>query len=156
MFKEMRRKDRMMDHERAVEVLKAGEYGVLSMVTPDGYGYGVPINYAYEGDVIYVHCATSGHKLDSIKANSKVSFCVVGKVDVLADQFTTNYESVIAFGGANVIEGEEKTQALVAILKKYSSDFMEAGLKMMQEQLTRTVVIKVQIEHMTGKRRASK
>ncbi len=52
------------------------------------------------GDVIYFHCAPEGHKLENLSGNNKVSFCVVGKTQVLPDKFATNYESVIVFGTA--------------------------------------------------------
>ena len=40
----VRRQDRLMDEARALELLREGEYGVLSMVA-DGGGYGVPVNF---------------------------------------------------------------------------------------------------------------
>lgn len=41
----VRRQDRLMDEERALELLATSEYGVLSMVDEDGGGYGVPVNF---------------------------------------------------------------------------------------------------------------
>ena len=38
----IRRQDRLMDEERAIELLREGEYGVLSMVSED-MGYGIPV-----------------------------------------------------------------------------------------------------------------
>ena len=38
----IRRQDRLMDEERAIELLRDGEYGVLSMVSED-MGYGIPV-----------------------------------------------------------------------------------------------------------------
>ena len=40
----IRRQDRLMDEERAIELLREGEYGVLSMVSED-MGYGIPVNF---------------------------------------------------------------------------------------------------------------
>ncbi len=40
MFKELRRKDRMMDNESAIELLRSSEYGVLSTMGENGYPYG--------------------------------------------------------------------------------------------------------------------
>ena len=44
MNEKMRRKDRKTTEERAYEILKNGEYGILSTIGEDGYPYGVPVN----------------------------------------------------------------------------------------------------------------
>lgn len=104
-------------------------------------------------DSIYFHCATEGHKLDNILYNSKVSFCVVGQTCVLPDRFSTKYESVIIFGKATEVFEDEKNMALVEILKKYSSGFMEQGKEHIKNRSMAARVIKISIEHCTGKAR---
>ena len=52
MNEKMRRKDRETTEERAYEILKNGEYGILSTIGEDGYPYGVPVNFAVEGNKI--------------------------------------------------------------------------------------------------------
>ena len=79
----------------------------------DGQAYGVPLNYVFKNNCLYFHCALEGHKLDNIRANNKVSFCVVGKTKVLPDKFSTEYESAMAFGTASVVQGEERYEALL-------------------------------------------
>ncbi len=73
----VRRQDRLLDEERARELLRGGEYGFLAMASDEG-GYGIPVNYVAEGDTIYIHCAPEGRKLRAIAADARVSFCVVG------------------------------------------------------------------------------
>ena len=41
---EIRRKDRAVDENAALEILKSGSFGVLSTIGADGYPYGVPVN----------------------------------------------------------------------------------------------------------------
>ena len=55
MFREIRRKDRILDNELAIRLLEEAEYGFLAMSGINGYGYGIPINYVKEGDSIYFH-----------------------------------------------------------------------------------------------------
>ena len=43
----VRRRDRLLNEERALELLKDGEYGVLSMVSENS-GYGIPVNFCLE------------------------------------------------------------------------------------------------------------
>jgi len=151
--KTMRRADRAIPDNEAQQILQAGEYGILSTVSVDGQPYGVPVSYAYTGEAIYFHCAVEGHKLDNLSDNNKVSFCVVGKTQVLPDKFATNYESVIVFGTAHEVVDEEKHAGLVEILKKYSPDFLEKGERYINGDGPKARVYKIVIESMTGKAR---
>lgn len=152
-MKELRRKDRKSTQEETAELLNRGEYGILSTVDKDGQPYGVPLSYVYRNEAIYIHSALKGHKLDNINANPKVSFSVVGAVQLLAQQFTTNYESVVAFGTATEIEGDEKNDALIGLIEKYSPEFMESGKKYIQSDNQITQVIKISLDHISGKSR---
>ena len=150
-FRPMRRMDKAMDEEAALELLKRCEYGVLSTVGGEGYPYGVPVNYALKNRVIYFHCATEGHKLDNILENPKVSFCVVGDTEIISKNFSTKYESVILFGNASLVEDDnEKKEALLEIIKKYSPDYIESGKKYIASDFNKTKVVKVEIDHLTG------
>ncbi|WP_460294043.1 pyridoxamine 5'-phosphate oxidase family protein [Clostridium tertium] len=108
MFKEIRRKYRKVEPSEAIDILKKCEYGILSTVDENGYPYGVTLSYVYANDSIYFHSAVEGHKLENIKNNDKVSFCVVGQTDVLPDKFSTKYESVVIFGRAKEVFEDEK------------------------------------------------
>ncbi|MDK2829867.1 MAG: uncharacterized protein PWP67_2693 [Clostridium butyricum] len=121
MFKEMRRKDRQLDIKEVIEILEKCNYGILSTVGENGYAYGVPISYIYKNNSIYFHCATEGQKLDNLKNNNKVSFCVVGQTCILPDKFSTKYESVIIFGRANEVFEDEKNMALLETLNPHSA-----------------------------------
>ena len=120
----MRRQDRQITQQESIEIVLKGEYGVLSMCTPTNEGYGIPLNYAYDGNNLYFHCAGEGTKLDYLRNNPKVSFCVVGKTQVLPSQFGTLYESVIVSGYTLEVEGTEKNEALKQLIEKYSGEFI--------------------------------
>jgi len=151
MFRKMRRHDKEISREAAEAILQAGEYGVLSTMGDNGYPYGVPLSYSYKNNCIYFHCAREGHKLDNIKNNEKVSFCVVGKTEVLPEDFNTRYQSVIVFGKASELQGQEKHDALVSLLEKYSAGFIEKGLEYIKKDSELAKIIKIEIEHITGK-----
>lgn len=152
MFREMRRKDKMKTNEEAVQILTECTNGVLSVNGDDGYPYGVPVSYVYRDGKIYFHCAGEGHKLDAIRKDPKVSFSVVGADNINPGKFTTSYKSVICFGKAAVIDSDERKQEILEyILEKYSSDFMEGGLKYIKTMWEKTFVVEISIEHMTGK-----
>jgi nitroimidazol reductase NimA-like FMN-containing flavoprotein (pyridoxamine 5'-phosphate oxidase superfamily) len=150
-MREMRRKDKEIGTDDAIKLLCECEYGVLSTVGKDGQAYGVPLNYAYHDNCIYFHCALAGHKIDNIDNNPKVSFCVVGNSKVLPAEFSTEYVSAVVFGVASEVQGTERYNALVLILEKFSSDFMEEGKKYIEKFDKATKVIKIEIQHISGK-----
>lgn len=147
----VRRQDRLLSEERALELLREGEYGVLSMASAEG-GYGVPINYAVEGDTIYLHCALEGRKLRAIAIDQRVSFCVVGRKRIVPEQFTTEFESVIAAGCVRVVEQDaERRHALRLIVEKYAPTHLEEGLKAIERSAHRTGVVAIEVDCLSGK-----
>ena len=147
----MRRKDKAMQDGAIIGLLQNGEYGVLSTVDGNEQPYGVPLNYVLMNNCIYFHCALEGHKLDNLAANPKVSFCVVGRTKVLPAEFSTEFESVIVFGRASVIEGEERYQALNALIEKYSPEFVSEGSAYIEKFDSQTNLVRIEIQQMTGK-----
>jgi nitroimidazol reductase NimA-like FMN-containing flavoprotein (pyridoxamine 5'-phosphate oxidase superfamily) len=152
-MKEIRRSDREITFQEARAILDKGEYGILSTVDKDGQPYGVPLSYVYKNDGIYFHCAISGHKLDNIEHNEKVSFCVVGNTKVLPDKFATDYESSVVFGVVSEVSGTERHDALLWLLEKYCSDFIKEGKLYIEQKDKATKVVKIEISHISGKAR---
>jgi nitroimidazol reductase NimA-like FMN-containing flavoprotein (pyridoxamine 5'-phosphate oxidase superfamily) len=154
MHREMRRRDRQTSTEAAMNILQRGEYGILATLGENNMPYAVPLSYAYVENCIYFHCAKVGHKLDNIKDNPKVSFCVVGDTKIIPNQFSTAFESIIAFGTAEIIEDkEEKIKGLKALIEKYSPDFKMEGDAYINKDFNLTSVVRIHIEHITGKQR---
>lgn len=151
MFRKMRRQEKEINNTEIIRVLESGLYGVLSTVGEDEYAYGVPVSYVFCDDCIYFHCAVEGAKLYNIQYNNKVSFCVVEEAETIPEDFSMKFESVILFGKASEAYYDEKQKALLAILNKYSPQFMDKGRKYIENASSRTKVIKIEIEHMTGK-----
>lgn len=155
MFREMRRKDRALTEDNALEFLAKEGYGVLCLLGDDDYPYGVPVNYSYSHGCIYVHGFSEGHKIDAVKNHPKVSFTVFGGIENLPEVISTNYTSVIAFGTAEVVSMEneqERQAAFEAITFKYSPK-NENSIGYIQKTKGAAAVIKIQVESLTGKRR---
>jgi uncharacterized protein len=152
-MKTIRRKDREIQRHEAEELLLNSEYGILSTVGTDGQPYGVPLSYTYKNNCIYFHCAIDGHKIENIENNHRVSFCVVGETKVLPEEFATEYESAVAFGVASEIQGVERQNALLWFLKKYSPAHIDKGEKYIDQKDKVTKVIKIEIDHISGKAR---
>ena len=151
MFREMRRKVQALTAEETAEILKRNTSGVLSLNGDDGYPYGVPLSYVYLDSKLYFHCAGAGHKLDSILKDDKVSFCVIDQDQVVGEEYTTYFRSVIAFGRARVLEGAEKLRPLVELCEKYYPGHLEQTRQKAEHALKNVSIVAVTIEHMTGK-----
>jgi hypothetical protein len=153
MERKIRRTDRVLSESEAKGILEKGEFGILSTASLDGQPYGVPISYSYTGNVIFFHSAIDGHKLENLRKNNRVSFCVVGRTEVLPDQFSTKYESAIVFGKAFELTDDEKHKGLLEIVKKYSPGFIKEGLQYIENAANKARVYKIVIESITGKSR---
>jgi hypothetical protein len=150
----IRRKDRQLDDAAAMALLKRGEYGILSTSDKHNQPYGIPVNYVVMEDSIFFHCATEGQKLENITANRGVSFCVVGKTELLPEKFSTRYESVVVSGNAVVIDDDDlKKTALRALVEKYAPDYITAGQAYIDKLMDQTAVVRVSIDHLAGKAR---
>ena len=152
MFREMRRKAQQLSYEKTEEILQNGTSGVLAVSGDDGYPYAVPMSYVYHDGKVYFHSAKTGHKLDGIERDSRVSFCVIDMDEVLPEKYTTCYRSAIVFGKARVITDEsEMRKAAVLLADKYAPDD-EAGRKAeIDGGIGRMYMIELTVEHMTGK-----
>lgn len=147
----MRRFKQQLPNEDSITVLNNNTSGVLSVVGDEGYPYGVPLSYAYKKGKLYFHSAVLGHKIDAIRNNAKVSFCVIDQDDVHPAEYTTYYRSVIAFGKARIIDvNEEKLEALDLLSDKYSKGEGDKDKEIING-INRLVIIEMEIEHLTGK-----
>lgn len=152
MFREMRRNNQGLSPEESIAALKRGTSGVLAVSGDDDYPYAVPLSYVYTDSRIYFHCAKSGHKLDGIARNPKVSFCVIDQDNVAPLEYTTYFRSVIVFGKARILEDEaEQRRALEILALRYSPDDAQGRLREIDKLIERTCLVELVIEHMTGK-----
>lgn len=152
MFREMRRKRQTLSLEESIAVLDNGTSGVLAVSGDNDYPYAVPLSYVYHDSKVYFHSAKSGHKLDAIARNPKVSFCVIDRDDVVPQEYTTYFRSVIVFGRARILDdGDEKRCALEILAAKYSPDHEQGRLQEIDKQFRQVCLVELAIEHMTGK-----
>ena len=123
------------------------------MIDLDGKPYGVPLNFVWDGDdAIYIHCAPEGKKIDILDCHDRVSFCVVGNVNLLPSQFTTEYESIILDCEATICTSEEeRVHALELLLRKLSPHDVEIGMKYALKSLPRTCILRLDILTWSGK-----
>lgn len=153
MFREMRRGRQALPKEMCEAVLSRGSHGVLALAGDEGYPYAVPISYVYEGGKLYFHCARSGHKLDAIARCPKASFCVVDQDQVVPQEYTTYFRSVIAFGTVRILEEDgEKRAAIEKLAVKYApADSRENRDGAIDREWAPLCMLEMTVDHMTGK-----
>lgn len=120
------------------------------------YPYVVPLSFGWEQTdgrlYVYFHCAKEGKKLELINKNPKVCF----ETDILTSykdtghSVTADYKSVIAFGTAERVYGDEIVKGLELLLKHCGMQGYSA-----QECASKdiTAVVKITVDCITGKRR---
>lgn len=152
MFREMRRKKQILSLEDTIAILEKGTSGVLAAHGDDGYPYAVPLSYVFHENRIYFHSAKTGHKMDAISQNSKVSFCVIDQDRIVPEEYTSYFRSAIVFGKAHILNNdEEKRRALEKLAERYSPDHEQGRLQEIDKLFNQVCLIELVIDHMTGK-----
>lgn len=148
----MRRKRQQLSDEESYAILQKATSGTLALLGDGGYPYAVPISYVYSEGKLYFHSALSGHKVDAIRSCDRASFCVVAQDDVKPAMYTTFFRSVIAFGRIHIVDDEAEKLAAARLLgNRYNPHQDEALQKELENGLARMLVIRLDIEHLTGK-----
>lgn len=153
MFREIRRKTKIIDRAVAEALLQSGRRGVLAVNGDDGYPYAVPINYFYDKDAqkIYFHGARIGHKVDSLRACDKVCFTVYGNERIKEKTWAPFVQSTVVFGRCHLMKHD--VQAM-AVLKKLAMKYYPTE-QMVEEEIDKAgkavQMFEIEIEHLSGK-----
>ena len=153
MFRPMRRSAQALGVDACREVLSRGTSGVLALLGDGGWPYAVPLSYAFDGEKLYFHCAREGHKLDAIRREARASFCVVDRDEVVPEEYTTYFCSVIAFGRVRVVEDEAQKRAAIELLARryFPQDSAENRRRAIEREWAGLCILEMDIEHMSGK-----
>ena len=151
-FRKMRRFRQQIPEEECIALLQETEYGILAVQGDDDYPYTVPVNHVYENGRLYIHSAVAGHKIDAILKQEKVSFCVVGKSDLIPEMLDTHYVSVVCFGRARIVKDAEEKRRIGALLgERFSGQYPDKVKEAIDRQIKVFDCIEIEIDHMTGK-----
>ncbi|MBR3373069.1 MAG: pyridoxamine 5'-phosphate oxidase family protein [Bacteroidaceae bacterium] len=151
-FREMRRRRQQLSTEEAVAILQKSTAGTLALLGDNDYPYAVPLSYVYQDGRIYFHSALAGHKVDAVRKNEKASFCVIEQDDVQPKKYTTFYRSVIAFGRVHVVDDAAEKMRMARMLgNRYNPNDDVALSRELESGLSRMLMIRLDIEHLTGK-----
>lgn len=153
MFREMRRSKQVLAEDEVIAILEKGISGVLALLGDDDYPYAVPISYVYCDSKIYFHGAKNGHKIDAIRKCFKASFCVIDQDQIIPEEYTTYFRSIIAFGKIRIMQDEsEIRKAIMALALKYNqTDNPQGREAAINRDWKPLCMIEFDIEHITGK-----
>ena len=153
MFRELRRTRQALSAQDCADVLDRGSSGVLALLGDGGYPYAVPLNYVREGDKLYFHCAKEGHKIDAVRQEPRASFCVIDQDQVVPEEYTTYFRSVIAFGTVRILEdvGEKRAAIGKLAVKYFPGDTAEGRNAAIDREWGPLCMLEMTVEHLSGK-----
>jgi nitroimidazol reductase NimA-like FMN-containing flavoprotein (pyridoxamine 5'-phosphate oxidase superfamily) len=143
------------DEKILMELLEKSQVGRLATISSDGYPTVKPLNFDYHEGIIYFHSAREGEKIDDIKRDNRVCFEVDLPIALVKSKGSPCraeylYRSIILKGKARIVEDvNERMVALTRLMKKYQP---EGGYgDFLKEKMDITLIVRVDIEDMTGK-----
>lgn len=155
----MRRSERALSADAALEIIRCLNCAVLSTADAAGVPYGVPVTPVLVGNSLYFHSTgwPGGRKADNMLANNKVSLCFIGKSFVIPEFYSVDFASVVVAGVVTEVRDEaEKKQAMQALLKRYAPDnSAERNAVQFAHRFPLLSVWRVDIESITGKARGA-
>jgi nitroimidazol reductase NimA-like FMN-containing flavoprotein (pyridoxamine 5'-phosphate oxidase superfamily) len=154
----MRRKDKQIHEITAVKAI-IRENNLLHLGLADNnIPYVVPMNYGFDGENLFLHCAVEGKKLDIIRRNKaeKGTPCFFEIVDSVklyivedSSECTTYFRSVMGNGKIFIIDDpEERYEGLKIILKHTINRELEP---LPASTLKKTCILKIIPGELTGK-----
>lgn len=153
MKRAMRKKEKEINDPAEIEqVIKQARVCRIGFV--DGNEpYVVPVCFGYEKNTFYFHCAPEGRKIDLIKKNNQVCVEIEADVEIINAEnpcgWSIKYRSVIGVGRAYILEDEEdKNRGLTVLMRQFG----EKEPDMEFEKADRVAVVRIDIEHIAGKK----
>jgi len=117
--------------------------------------YILPLNYGYQDNCIYIHCANEGKKIDLIKQNNYVCIEIEQSTKIekyeKACKWTTTYRSLIGYGFVKIITDEEQKREGMDIIMKHNGANASHDLNYESNKIASMSILKIEITEMTGK-----
>lgn len=148
----MHKASRQLSDAETMEILKKGDHGTLSVQGDDGYPYATPINYIVVDGKVYLHSAPYGYKIECLQRSPKCCFSAIISAQIIPSKITAAFESVVLTGTAVFVTDQaEKRTVLENFVTQKHPGYEELGFRMIEKQLDKTAVIRIDPISMTGK-----
>jgi len=148
----MRRKEKEISNkEEIVKILKDSKICRIAIHDND-YPYIVPMNYGYNDNKLYFHCAKEGRKIDLLKKNNKVGFEIEQSHEIIEDdiscKWTTKFSSIIGFGSIKIIDDfDAKVRGLDILMTHHGKSDNSYN----EKAVNHVLVLELSIENITAK-----
>jgi len=140
---------------RKEEVINKCDVCNVAMVDLENRPYVLPFNFAYKEQVLYLHSAPDGRKIDVLNSNNRVcvSFSSDHKLyhqnENVACSYSMKYKSVLLYGEVSFIEDlDKKKEILNLIMEKYTS---RNEFKYSLPALKNVRIIKIPVDKLDGR-----
>ncbi|HIY33217.1 pyridoxamine 5'-phosphate oxidase family protein [Evtepia sp.] len=148
----MHKASRQLSDAETMEILKKGDHGTLSVQGDDGYPYATPINYIVVDGKVYLHSAPYGYKIECLQRSPKCCFSAIISAQIIPSKITAAFESVVLTGTAVFVTDQaEKRTVLENFVTQKHPGYEELGFKMIDKQIDKTAVIRLDPVSLTGK-----
>ncbi|MEQ8187305.1 MAG: pyridoxamine 5'-phosphate oxidase family protein [Candidatus Eremiobacterota bacterium] len=138
----IRRQEKSMEKEEIFSIIKEKTHVTLSMCCNEE-PYLVTVNYAFDRDSFYFHCANEGKKLDFLKKNNKIYGQILDDRGYITGECNYNYATVQFTGEASFLESEEeKYYALALMIDQLEADPEKVKKEMLSRNLSGVTIIK--------------
>ncbi len=152
MFRELTRIKQKLSEKECIDILRSSKRGVLSVIGDNGYPYGMPMNhYLADDGCLYFHSGNTGHRLDSLMREPKVSFCTADEGHRDNNEWAYRFKSVIVFGKIEIVDGTDTVADISAKLSRKFTDDEEYIRREIDTHGHRTVLLKLIPENICGK-----
>lgn len=126
---------------------------VITLALTDEAGpYSVPVNGAYEGNILYIHSGKKGRKVACLDSGNKVAFSAA--IDVRMREGGDNacdqgylFRSVFGCGTPRLVEGDEKITAFKMLAKKH----LDEDLPLKEKAIPNTLVYAIDVETISAR-----
>ena len=151
----MRRADKEINDVRVLrKILKSSSYVTVAMCK-DNEPYLVSLSHGYDEtrNCIYFHCAAEGKKFDFLKANNRIWAQALLDHGYIQGKCDHSYASVHFNGRVSFIEDPgEKLHAIQTMINQLDKNPAKLLTKLKAEKLETTLIGRIDIEGMTGKK----
>jgi len=137
------------------DILQDGKFVVISMCR-DNEPYIVTLSYGFDAKErsLYIHCASTGLKVDFIKSNNRICATIIEDGGYVADECAHNYKSVVFWGDISFVEDlEEKKYGMGILLNHLESkeQVIRAKLLKSEDYYSNMKVLRIDIKQIHAK-----
>jgi nitroimidazol reductase NimA-like FMN-containing flavoprotein (pyridoxamine 5'-phosphate oxidase superfamily) len=117
----------------------------------------IPVAYGRDGNRIIFHGSTGSRLFMALKKGAPICATVTLLDGIVAARSpfnsSMNYRSVMAFGTARVLEGDEKAKALYAVSERLVPGLWDAGREQTAKEFAQTMAVELVLDDVTAKKR---